>query len=67
MVEDLTKAWQTFDRGDPLTDEDIKLLISSAETALIYLDARGERFVSAKTRQDLYVLRSYLDARKQWP
>lgn len=62
---DLKELWDTFAKGDPLTDDDIKSLIKSAESALEYLDARRERFVSFKTRLDLERLRSYQTARKK--
>ena len=60
----LKELWETFGKGDPLSDNDLRRLIKNAESALEYLDARNERFVSFKTIFDLETLRSYQAARK---
>lgn len=61
--DELQYAWTKFDRGDALTDQEIRFMIPGAEAALRYLRARGERFVASKTCLDLQALQSYLAAR----
>lgn len=61
----LADLWDVFDRGDHLTDGDLKVLIASAEAGLRYLRARGERLSAAKTAMDLARLEGYRDARKR--
>ena len=60
----LADTWQKFDRGDPITDGELKELINSAKEGLRYLRARGERFVSYKTILDIETLRGFQSTRK---
>lgn len=62
--EELRDAWETFDRGDKLTDQQLKMLKKNAEDGLKYLEARGERFVCFKTILDLDSIKGYINARK---
>jgi hypothetical protein len=63
----LRDLWEVFDRGDHLSDGDLKILISSAESGLRYLHARGERLAASRTAMDLERLRSYVFWRKHGP
>ena len=56
--------WAIFDRGDHLSDADLKLLIKSAQEGEAYLRARGEYLAAAKTTLDLHRLQDYLGSRK---
>ena len=59
----LKAAWDKYDRGDHLTDEELRMLIKSADQGADYLSARGEWLARAKTLTDLESLRGYLRAR----
>lgn len=57
-------AWEKFDRGDHISDDEVKLLIRSAEQGANYLSARGESLAFHKTVTDLEALKGYLRARR---
>jgi hypothetical protein len=65
MNIDLTKAWQVFRDGGPISDEELIAMMLEAENALRYLEHRGESFSLAtfKTRLDLESLRGFARAR----
>jgi len=63
--ETLKAAWDKLERGDPLTDLELKHLKKSAEQGLAYLEARGERFVLFKTRLDLETIKGYMRERSR--
>lgn len=63
-AEALREAWRKFDKGDHLTDAELRTLKRSAEEGERYLVARGERLATAKTRLDLSRIEGYLDARR---
>ena len=59
----LSDLWQMFSKGDPLSDDELALLIRSAEEGLTYLWARKENLAASKTAMDLETLRGYVRAR----
>lgn len=61
---DLKAAWIKFDKGDHVSDRELDALIANAKEGQRYLHARGERFVSSRTSQDLMALEGYQRARK---
>jgi hypothetical protein len=65
MTIDMTKAWQAFRDGDPISDEELIAMMLEAETALHYLEHRGEAFslATSRTRLDLESLQDFARAR----
>lgn len=61
---DLKTLWRTFDRGDHLTNAELKRLEKSVREGLAYLQARGERLAVFKTVADLNAIEGYIRARK---
>jgi len=66
-VDTLKTLWQMFDRGDPLTDDDLETLRVNAVEGLRYLQARGDNLTSFKTISDLEKIRSFQWERQNFP
>lgn len=64
MSRAIKELWDTFDRGDHLSEPELRALIKSAEQGLGYLQARGERLATCKTLMDLERLLAYQYARR---
>jgi len=63
--QELAKLWETFVKGDHLSDADLTVLIQSAEEGLRYLRARGEHLAASRTCMDLESLRGFEVARRR--
>jgi len=66
QIEDnLRNAWSRYERGEHVSDEEIKAMIREAESALPYLLNRvGYRVALTSTVHDINVLRGFLEERQ---
>jgi len=66
-VKILKALWVKFDHGDPINNEELDMLIASAQEGLQYLEARGQvwQMPMSRTLLDLYRLQGFWRERQR--